>query len=336
MNVLVIEDDKRIANLFERALREDGPRVSLSHNGREGADMILAGKHDVALLDILLPEMDGFQILKRVRDRHCKMPVLVLTAVDAVPKILHAFDLGADDYLVKPFILEILLARVSAIARRVPSIDKTAICASGVTLDHTRRVATRHEKEIPLTRKQFALLETLTGLVLFGLMSFAALRYALLQGKKTHLQGREDRLISLLKENKANGVAASLDEQLRNYALVTHEGNLVHIYNPDGSILFPLDSKAIDWPLSLSEDCTKPTFSSVVLEHQPALVMCHMILLDGRLVRLHVGGSLEEETYILEKYRNALLLLMPGLLILSSVSGYFLSRHAMRPVDRMT
>ena len=90
MNVLVIEDDKRIANLVERALREDGHRVSLSHNGREGADMILAGKHDVALLDILLPEMDGFQILKRVRDRHCKMPVLVLTAVDAVPKILHA------------------------------------------------------------------------------------------------------------------------------------------------------------------------------------------------------------------------------------------------------
>jgi DNA-binding response OmpR family regulator len=161
MNVLVIEDDKRIANLVERALREDGHRVSLSHNGREGADLILAGKHDVALLDILLPEMDGFQILKRVRDRHCKMPVLVLTAVDAVPKILHAFDLGADDYLVKPFILEILLARVSAIARRVPTIDQTAICASGVTLDHTRRIAARHGKEIPLTRKQFALLETL-------------------------------------------------------------------------------------------------------------------------------------------------------------------------------
>jgi DNA-binding response OmpR family regulator len=161
MNVLVIEDDKRIANLVERALREDGHRVSLSHNGREGADMILAGKHDVALLDILLPEMDGFQILKRIRDRHCRMPVLVLTAVDAVPKILHAFDLGADDYLVKPFILEILLARVSAIARRVPTIDQTAICASGVTLDHTRRIAARHGKEIPLTRKQFALLETL-------------------------------------------------------------------------------------------------------------------------------------------------------------------------------
>jgi two-component system copper resistance phosphate regulon response regulator CusR len=161
MNVLVIEDDKRIASLVERALREDGHRVSISHDGREGADMILAGKHDAALLDILLPGMDGFQVLERVRTRHCKTPVLVLTAVDAVPKILRAFDLGADDYLVKPFILEILLARVSAIGRRIPVVEPTPIDASGVTLDRSRRVATRHGKDIPLTRKQFELLDTL-------------------------------------------------------------------------------------------------------------------------------------------------------------------------------
>src|SRR3984885_11826443 len=161
MNVLVIEDDNRIAGLVERALTEDGHRVTVSDNGREGVDKLLWGRFDAALLDILLPQMDGFEVLRRVRVKHCKTPILVLTAVDAVPKILHAFDLGADDYLVKPFILEILLARVSAIARRVPTIDQTAICASGVTLDHTRRIAARHGKEIPLTRKQFALLETL-------------------------------------------------------------------------------------------------------------------------------------------------------------------------------
>jgi two-component system copper resistance phosphate regulon response regulator CusR len=161
MNVLVVEDDKRIANLVERALKEDGHQVSLSHNGREGADLILAGKYDAALLDILLPEMDGFEVLERIRARHCKTPVLVLTAVDAVPKILHAFDLGADDYLVKPFILEILLARVSAIARRITKSAPTVVSAGGVTLDRSRRVAIRHGKDIPLTRKQFELLETL-------------------------------------------------------------------------------------------------------------------------------------------------------------------------------
>src|SRR5580692_1703893 len=181
----------------------------------------------------------------------------------------------------------------------------------------------------------YYLLVILAGLLIFGLMSFGALQYALLQGKKTHLQGREDRLLSLLKENKATGVAEPLSEQLKNYALVTHEGNLFHIHNLDGTFLFPSEGISNDWA-SNAEDCTQPVFNRVVIDKQPALVMCHMILLDGRMVRLHIGGSLEEESYILRNYRNALLLLMPGLLILSSVSGYFLSRHAMRPVDRMT
>jgi len=161
MNVLVIEDDIRIANLVDRALTEDGHRVTVSDNGRKGVDMLLSGRFDAALLDILLPEMDGFEVLRRVRARHCKTPILVLTAVDAVPKILHAFDLGADDYLVKPFILEILLARVGAIARRIATIELPSPTVGGVTLDRSRRVAIRNGKEIALTRKQFELLETL-------------------------------------------------------------------------------------------------------------------------------------------------------------------------------
>jgi two-component system copper resistance phosphate regulon response regulator CusR len=161
MNVLVIEDDKRIASLVERALTEDGHRVAISHSGREGSHMLLSGQFDAALLDILLPEMDGFEVLERVRAKRCKTPILVLTAVDAVPKILQAFDLGADDYLVKPFILEILLARVGAIARRVATIALPPASAGGVTLDRNRRVAIRLGREIALTRKQFELLETL-------------------------------------------------------------------------------------------------------------------------------------------------------------------------------
>src|SRR6202021_1881622 len=146
MNVLVVEDDNRIASLVDRALTEDGRNVAVSGNGREGAEILLSGRFDAALLDILLPEMDGFEVLRQIRTRHCKTPILVLTAVDAVPKIVEAFDLGADDYLVKPFILEILLARVGAIARRIASSEPTAICASGVTLDHTPPIATRQGK----------------------------------------------------------------------------------------------------------------------------------------------------------------------------------------------
>ncbi|HXC94169.1 MAG TPA: ATP-binding protein [Edaphobacter sp.] len=180
----------------------------------------------------------------------------------------------------------------------------------------------------------YYLLVTLAGLLIFGLMSFGALRYALLQGKKTHLQGREDRLVSLLRENKANGVTEPLSEQLKNYALVTHEGNLFHIHNLDGTFLFPAEGIRPDW--APAEDCAQPVFTRVVIDNQPALVMCHLIPLNGRTVRLHIGGSLEEESYILRKYRNALLLLMPGLLALSSISGYFLSRRALKPVDRVT
>jgi two-component system, OmpR family, response regulator len=161
MNVLLIEDDRRIAGLVERGLKEDGHRVAVSHNGAEGAAMMLEGEYDAALLDILLPGMDGFAVLEKVRSQRCRTPILVLTAVDAVPKVLEAFDLGADDYLVKPFLLEILLARVSAIVRRSQFASPAVLEASGVTLDRGRRLAIRNGKQIPLTRKQVELLEVL-------------------------------------------------------------------------------------------------------------------------------------------------------------------------------
>lgn len=161
MNILVIEDDTRIAALVERALREEGHRVTICYDGRHGAETLLHGVFDVALLDILLPGIDGFSVLEHVRNRQCKTPVLVLTAVDAVPKVLRAFDLGADDYLVKPFILEILLARVTALARRTVRNEPPALNVGDITLDRSRRIAIRDGREIALTRKQFALLETL-------------------------------------------------------------------------------------------------------------------------------------------------------------------------------
>lgn len=118
MDVLLIEDDRRIAAHVDRGLTEDGHRVSISYSGNEGADKMLAHFYDVALLDILLPGMTGLSVLEKVRSHRCTTPILMLTAVDSVPKVLEAFDLGADDYLVKPFLLEILLARVKAITRR--------------------------------------------------------------------------------------------------------------------------------------------------------------------------------------------------------------------------
>ncbi len=161
MNVLLIEDDRRIAELVERGLQEDGHRVSVTHDGVDGARRMLSGEFDAALLDILLPGMNGLEVLEHVRAQRCKTPILMLTAVDAVPKVLEAFDLGADDYLVKPFLLEILLARVGAIARRVQPQTPQMLHAGGLTLDRQRRVVTRDGRQIALTRKQVDLLEVL-------------------------------------------------------------------------------------------------------------------------------------------------------------------------------
>ncbi|CAN5577633.1 hypothetical protein BH10ACI4_BH10ACI4_31970 [soil metagenome] len=182
------------------------------------------------------------------------------------------------------------------------------------------------------------LLVTLTGLVLFGLISFGALQYALIQGKKAHLQGREERLLRLLEDNRAKGVTASLDEQLRNYAMVTHEGNLFRIRHADGSALYPRVTKRDD-PLTSSDElknCAEPKVATVLFDRQPVLVLCHTIELQGEPVRLYLGGSTEEQLEILRLYRKALLLVMPGLILLSTACGYFLSRHALKPVDRMT
>jgi heavy metal sensor kinase len=177
---------------------------------------------------------------------------------------------------------------------------------------------------------------TSAGLIIFGLLSYGALRYALLEGKKTHLEGREDRLHQLILENITKGVSARLEEQLNNYALVTHEGNLFRVRNLDDSYVFPTKGISKDWVLPHREGCLKREFSVSEFDGEPVLVMCHQTILKGRKVRLHIGGALDEEYSMLRRYRNALLLLLPVLLVVSSVGGYFLSRFALKPVDRMT
>jgi two-component system, OmpR family, heavy metal sensor histidine kinase CusS len=180
------------------------------------------------------------------------------------------------------------------------------------------------------------LLVTFAGTLLFGITSYGVLHYALLQEKKTHLLGREERLLRLIEENKAEHVAAPLNEQLSNYALVTHEGNLFQLRNPDGTLFFPAVTTDKAWAFSDSAHCQQREFRLVKLDGSPIMAMCHAIAINGMNVHLYLGGSLDEEFDILRIYRNALLFLLPGLLILSSFCGYFLSRRAMEPVDRMT
>jgi two-component system copper resistance phosphate regulon response regulator CusR len=161
MNVLVVEDDRRIADLIERGLHENGHRVTVACTGRDGVNRLLDQPFDAALLDILLPGIDGLSVLEQVRAKRCKTAIMMLTAVDAVPSILRAFDLGADDYLVKPFLLEILLARLSAISRRGQPTEAPVCTVGDLTLDRSRQTVTRNGRLIRLNRKQFSLLDAL-------------------------------------------------------------------------------------------------------------------------------------------------------------------------------
>ena len=180
------------------------------------------------------------------------------------------------------------------------------------------------------------LLVAFAGMLLFGVISYAVLHYALLQEKKIHLLGREERLLRLLADNRSQHISVPIEAQLQNYALVTHEGNLFQLRGRDGTVLFPTGTQNTDWAFSDSSGCRRWRFQVVQLDGAPTMVMCHAIEFQGAEARLYEGGSLEQEMDILRIYRNALLFLLPGLLILSSFCGYFLSRRAMSPVDRLT
>ncbi len=160
MNVLVIEDDKRIAGILRMGLLEDGHQVELSYRGDEGRDLVTSEHFDVVVLDIMLPGLDGFSILKRARTAKCAVPILMLTAKNSMMDIVHGLDLGADDYLTKPFHLEVFLARVRAVGRRgdIPQLPRLSV--GDLVLDRSNRMALRGEERIELTKKEYVVLET--------------------------------------------------------------------------------------------------------------------------------------------------------------------------------
>lgn len=177
---------------------------------------------------------------------------------------------------------------------------------------------------------------TSAGLLLFGMLSFGALRFALLQVKRASVMRREQRLLLFLQEDRQSHLAISLTEQFRNYATITHEGNLFQLRTPEGNLIFPTDPAAAAWLIPPRSGCIRPVFTMQRADGEPIIVMCHLILMNGHVDQLFLGSSLDDNLHILGIYRNALLLLLPCLLGLSAISGYLLSRHALKPVDRMT
>ncbi len=161
--ILVVEDEEKLARLISRVLREEGYAVETAGDGRSGLTRALAGTFDLLILDWMLPERSGVQIVRGLRAAEVGVPVLMLTARDQVEDRVEGLDAGADDYLPKPFAFPELLARVRALTRRPrgEEADGTILKVGDVALDPVRHVVRRGGERVELTAKEFALLATL-------------------------------------------------------------------------------------------------------------------------------------------------------------------------------
>jgi two-component system, OmpR family, response regulator len=160
MRVLVVEDDARMAAAIRRGLRFEGLVADVAGEGEQALRMVAATDYDAVLLDVMLPGLDGFETCRRLRAAGVWVPVLMLTARDAVEDRVRGLDGGADDYLTKPFSLAELLARLRALVRRGP-VERPAVLEVGdLRLDPATREVRRGEREIELSAREFALLET--------------------------------------------------------------------------------------------------------------------------------------------------------------------------------
>jgi DNA-binding response OmpR family regulator len=161
VRVLLVEDERPLAEMVRRGLAREGHSVDMAHDGPAGLEAALAGAHDVVILDIMLPGLSGYRILQRLRAAGVWTPVLMLTAKDGEYDEADAFDLGADDYLTKPFSFVVLLARLRALQRRAGDARPSVLTVGDLKLDPARHRVFRGDTEVTLTPREFGVLEHL-------------------------------------------------------------------------------------------------------------------------------------------------------------------------------
>jgi DNA-binding response OmpR family regulator len=161
MRILVVEDERKIANFIQKGLKEFGFAVENVGRGDEALEIILDNPFDAVVLDIMLPGRDGLSVLRALRERSNAVPVLILTARGQISEKVEGLDLGADDYLPKPFAIEELAARLRAVIRRQTGENLVRYRTQDLTLDMATRIAQRGNRRIDLTGREFALLECL-------------------------------------------------------------------------------------------------------------------------------------------------------------------------------
>jgi len=159
MRILVVEDDHKIANAVKKGLEQEHFAVDVSYVGKDGLGQALTIEYDLIVLDRMLPEVDGIEICKMLREKKNNTPILILTAKDRIEDRVEGLNAGADDYLVKPFAFEELLARVRALLRRPQKVENNVLKVEDLELDPVTFQVKRANKNIELSSKEFALLE---------------------------------------------------------------------------------------------------------------------------------------------------------------------------------
>src|SRR6202142_2017740 len=161
MRILLMEDEPKVAGFVERGLTAERYAVDVSSDGQEGWEPAEAYPYDLIILDLMLPTLEGREVLQRIRKKNTTVPVLILTARDTVDEKVRLFEMGADDYLTKPFAFAELLVRVKALLRRGPVNRSSTLRIGDLELDRLTQQAKRHGKRIELTAKGYSLLEYL-------------------------------------------------------------------------------------------------------------------------------------------------------------------------------
>ena len=169
MRILIAEDEKSLNRIIAKQLKASGYSVDCAFNGEEAYDLISMTDYDAAVLDVMMPKIDGFSLLRKIRNEGNNLPVLFLTARDSIEDRVEGLDIGADDYLVKPFAFEELLARIRVLIRKNSVSNSNVITVADLTVDISSRKVTRSGKDISLSAKEYELLQYLAvnkGIVL--------------------------------------------------------------------------------------------------------------------------------------------------------------------------
>ena len=223
MRILLVEDKNRLREAIEKALRESGYAVDSTDNGNDGLWMSCENTYDVILLDIMLPGLDGLSVLEQLRGRERDTPVLLLTAKDTIADRVKGLRKGADDYLIKPFALEELLARIEALCRRSYKKSTSTITLNDLIIDSSAKTVKRDGNLIDLTAREYAILEYL----------------AMRQGSVISRPEIEEHIYDELVSPMSNVVDSAICNLRKKIAKEPDDDELIHTRRGQGYILMP-------------------------------------------------------------------------------------------------